>query len=176
VKINVDLQDELASLVAYDVDGEPVQGQPSLADAVLREAASQLLATLTRVDRDGLAERIRAIRDQVIRENIAEQVGLALAAPITRTSPWGEAKGEPVTVRELIRLELEAFLNSKATRDRFDSSSTPAKSLAELISQECRSVMSMELTKDVAAAKAEVGTAIRTRALTAAVAAISPKD
>lgn len=167
MKIEIDLA-ELG--FAYDPNGDPL-GHQSLEQAIVIEAARVVLdGELGNRVREQLGKAITAQVEQRAQE-IVEQV---LTEPIQRTTPWGEAQGTPTTVREIVRMTIERWLQMSRSNDRFSSSGAP-RSLADLIDAEVKSVMTKELQGEIARVKKEVAQTIQTHALQAAVAAISPK-
>lgn len=93
----------------YDSDGDRVPAG-TLGDAVVR----QLVEKFSRSDvYKGLAERVRTLRDEEIRTQLAPVITEALASPIKRTNSYGEKTGEDTTLREVIVAEARTWLNSK---------------------------------------------------------------
>lgn len=169
MKISVDLT-ELG--LEYDHDGDVV-GQRTFRGAVETRAARILLEELSSAERYEMGKRVRELRDEEIRAAIRVHIADAMAEPIVRSTPWGEAKGEPISIRELIREELEKFLSAKAsTRDSYNRNDGPS-SLGQMIAEQTRDVMTKELMESVKAAKAEIKDAVHGKALAAAVAVLS---
>lgn len=140
---------DLAALgMRYDEDGEPASRQ-SFEDAVIEAAAEKLLAD-TKEARHALKERVQRIRDEELRSAIAAEVRAAMDLPIQKTSQWGEAKGDPVTIRELIRLELAQFLSASPRGNDYRSSSdkTP-RNLEEMIREVANQALRQEFETEV---------------------------
>ena len=173
MKFEIDLGNLLAE---YDEEGAPASAANSrLREAIETRAAELLLSrAVSADDRYDIIQKINSIRHEVLYNRIAAEVDAAFDQPIRRSSPWGESKGDPVTILELIRLELESFLGGKQTRrDRHGSDSVP-QNLAELIQDACKIVMQGALSTAIVEAKQEVTNQVRDHALKAAVAALTP--
>lgn len=165
MKIEIDL----SSLgFHYDEDGDPVRNQ-SLEDAIVIAAANQLLS---KMDYEARA-RIQDYVESAARTYIAEVVDAALAEPIQRHQPWGDKIGEPVTIKEIVRVQLEKFMGAPSPTDRYGRSTSPAN-LTELVEQVVKSLINNELATDIRKIKQEVSDQLRTKALAAAVAALKP--
>lgn len=158
---------DLAALgMRYDEDGDPA-GRQSFEDAVIEAAAAKLLGDAKEL-RQALKERVQRIRDEELRAAIAGEVRAAMDLPIQRTSQWGEAKGEAVTIRELIRLELEKFLSASPRGNDYRSSSdkTP-RNLDEMIREVANEALRKEFDTEVRAARKAVTDKVTELALAA---------
>lgn len=166
---------DLAALgMTYDEDGDPV-GRATFQDAVIEAAAAKLLGDGKESER-ALKERVERIRDEELRAAIGAEVRSAMDLPIQRTSQWGETKGDPVTIRELIRLELEKFLSASPRGNDYRSSSdkTP-RNLEEMIREVTTVTMRGEFADAVRDAKAKVAAQVTELALAAAQKLIAQK-
>jgi hypothetical protein len=164
VKIEIDL----ANLgFHYDEDGDRV-GNKSLEDAIVQAAANKLLSGMEYPLRSQIDDYLKS----VAKEHIAGIVNGVLSEPIQRREQWGDKKGEPVTIREIVRVQLQAFMSAPTPRDRYGNSG-PAN-LTELVDQIVRGLLQKELAEDVRAIKKEVSDQLRTKALRAAVEALKP--
>lgn len=150
----------------YDEEGDPA-GRQSFEDAVIEAAAAKLLSD-NKETRHALKERVQRIRDEELRAAIASEVRAAMDLPIQRTSQWGEAKGDPVTIRELIRLELEKFLSSSPRGNDYRSSSdkTP-RNLDEMIREVANQALRQEFETEVREARKAVTEKVTELALAA---------
>jgi len=166
-KIEIDLAD-LGLPTGQDHEGEPY-GSTSLTDLIVSAAVEKLVGHDLRHE---VSEKVSKRISEEVDKRIKNEVELAFVAPIQRRSPWGDKQGPPTTVKEIIRESLEAFLQGKASRDRY-SSSKPAGNLGELIDDAAKHVMNAELKKSVDEAKAEIHKRVTAEALKAAVAVLS---
>lgn len=157
---------DLAALgMRYDVDGDPV-GRQSFEDAVIEAAAAKMLADTTETRRE-LRERVARIRDEEIRSAIAKQVRDAMDQPVQKTSQWGEPQGDPVTIRELIRLELEQFLSAKPRpRNAYSDDKTP-RNMEQIIAETVSEALRKEFDADIRQARKAITDKVTELALAA---------
>lgn len=167
MKVEIDLSD---LGFVYDEDGDPV-GKATLQDAVIQEAARQVVADIDREARQEIGRVTREVVSAQVNALVVEHVQQVMSQPIQRTTGWGEKQGEPVSILELIRVELEKFLTLKPGRR--DSYNSNPQCLADVISDATRDAMNRELREEVAKAKKNVHNAVTEAALSAAVAALA---
>jgi hypothetical protein len=159
----------------FDPEGGPIGEQRAdLRHAIVTAAASRLLANMTDDERRDLRAKATEKYERLMDERIAAQVDELMTEPFQRHKPWGDKIGEPVTVRELLREQMEKWLKAPASRDNFGSDNNGAKSLADLMQATTRQVMTQDMKAAVAEARKAVSDQIRTKALAAAVAALAP--
>lgn len=112
----VALDTVVAEVFGYDQEtGEPFAMGPgkTVADLV----AAQIVDRLVKDDRwPSLAEKVREIRSEVIREAIRPSVDEAIAAPVVKTNTWGEATGKPTSLREVVIDEARKLMNEPVDR------------------------------------------------------------
>lgn len=164
MKIEIDL-DNLG--FTYDEDGDPSR-TATLRDAIVQAAAHKLALEQNHEVRSDL----RHLATNIVTQRIASTVDEVLREPIQRTSPWGEHRGEPVTVKDMVREELHQFM-SRPPRDRYSFDRSKPNSLAELVQESTRTMLTGELKKTVEQAKENVHNTVTDAALKAAVEAIS---
>jgi hypothetical protein len=166
-KIEIDLRD--LGLPTYtDVDGEP-GGSRTLEDLIVDAAAQLLVGSVT--DRADLRARVVEQYNSRIKEKVEDMITDAFSQPIQRTTRWGETQGEPTTIKEIIRQEIEKYLDSaKASRPGY---STDNVSLTKLVENEVKQVLTTDMKKVIAEAKANVHNTVTQKALAAAVAELS---
>jgi hypothetical protein len=160
---NVNMTIDLASLFVepQQLDGEPVDLRAVMRDAVIEAAAAKLIGSFDHDERYEMRQEVQRARNELVRERLVEEVAAAMSEPVQRTTQWGEKRGEPTTVRELIRLELEAFLSGTHTNRLHDSYDKTPNNLAELIGSIANGVMNRELALAVQKAKATVDEELR---------------
>lgn len=161
-------------MTAITIDLDEILGhedQPSLRTAVLTKAALLLTERLHAEAADHIKQTIA----QVVDDEIREIVRTALAAPIQRTSPWGEKCGEPASVLDLARESLEKFVAAPAhRRDEFGGARRgPASNLTELIEDVVASAMRAELQPAVKEARAQISARMKEHLTTALAADVS---
>jgi hypothetical protein len=163
-KIEIDLAD-LGLPTGQDRDGEPT-GSQSLQDLIVNEAARRLIGNDRELQQE-LRSKITKQFDDEISTRVVALVEDAFIMPIQRTTPWGEEKGEPTTVKEMIREHIEKFLTG--TGRRRDSYNRDPQDLADVIDEAVKAAMTTDLQKNVDEAKKQVHTKITEAALKAAV-------
>lgn len=164
-KIEIDLRD---LGLTYDEEGN-ADGSRSLPDLVIDGAIDRLMS-----DRNLREEVRKQVAEQVtatVKEKVAILAAEAFDAPIQKTTVWGEKQGEPTTVREIIRLEIERFMTSKSDgrRNNYDA----PRNLSDLMADTTTQILTKDLKATVDAAKANVHNTVTQKALAAAVAELS---
>lgn len=152
MEIKIDLKD--LGIVEYDEGGDPMPG-PDLTDLIVAEAARMLIGSdrdLRKRVEETVAESVKTEVDAKVKVLVEEIV----TGPIQRTTVWGEKKGEPTSLKEIIRETSEKWLTGDARRGAYDSRDTPAKSMQELVSQETAAFLSYELRQTIDSAKKAV--------------------
>jgi hypothetical protein len=152
VNLSIDL--DALFVEPTELDGDPVNVRTAMRDAVVQAAATKLIAGFDYEELHEMRQEVQRVRSDLVRERLLAEVEAAFSEPVQRTTSWGEKLGEPSSLRELIRAELEAFLNN-TNRRRRDTYDKP-QSLAELIEIISRDVMSTTLRKSVSEVRAKV--------------------
>jgi Asp-tRNA(Asn)/Glu-tRNA(Gln) amidotransferase B subunit len=152
VNLSIDL--DALFVEPTELDGDPVNVRTAMRDAVIQAAATKLIAGFDYEELHEMRQEVQRVRSDLVRERLLVEVEAAFNEPVQRTTSWGEKLGEPGSLRELIRTELEAFLNN-TNRRRRDTYDKP-QSLAELIDIIARDVMSTTLRKSISSARAKV--------------------
>ena len=95
-------------------------------------------------------------------------------APIQRTTGWNEKQGDPMSITEMIRVELERFLSDwKPTeRSNYSSDKTP-RNLGDLIAEVSKHILATELRADIEKIRREVGVKVQDIAIAAAAEALT---
>lgn len=166
MKIELDLN----QMLGFEFDeetGEPI-GQKDFRTEVAHQAASALIMEA----RTEVMNQVRTKIGDVVTAEIRDVVREAMAGPIQQRTPWGESKGTPQTILEMVRTHLEAFLSGTTTgSDRYGN--RKPENLRQLIEEVAREVMTKELREGVAEAKKQINDEIRKRALKGAVDALA---
>lgn len=159
--VNVTL--DLASLFveSQELDGDPKALRDTMRAAVVQAAAAKLVAGFDHEELHEMRQEVTRLRSDAVRAAIADQVIAAMDQPIQQTTKWGDKIGEVTNVRELVRLELEAFLSGTSTNRKIDSYDKTPGNLRELINLVARDTMHGELGKQVRAARAKVDTEVQ---------------
>lgn len=164
-KIELDLNQMLG--FEYDSEGEPI-GQKDFRNEVANLAAAQLIGEY----RNDIKAEVRAKIGDVVQDEIRDVVREAMAGEIQQRTPWGETKGTPQTILEMVRTSLEAFLSGTTTGSDHYGNRKP-QNLRQLIDEVAREVLSKDLREAVAKAKKQINAEIKNRALKGAVDALA---
>lgn len=160
---DVNLNIDLASLFIEptELDGDPVDLRTAMRNAVVAAAAEKLVAGFDADTLHEMRQEVHRVRSELVRERLAAEVTAAMDLPVQRTTRWDEKIGDPVTIRELIRVELEAFLNGTKTNRRRDDYDKSPNNLAELIGNVANETMRGELASTVMEARKVVGARVQ---------------
>lgn len=173
VNISLNLNDLFAR--PGDPDSEPVDLNAVIRDAVVERAADKLLARFNASSLSGMADRVRAVRDEKIGEHVSAQIEQAMAAPIQRTTRWNEPQGEPTTVRELVREKLEELLNTRPNRTGSSGARNVAGNLDELLGDAAKDVLGKDLRQVVQQVRSQLQDSLLEKGLKAAIEAMAPE-
>jgi hypothetical protein len=161
MKLELDLNQLLG--MEYDEEGEAV-GRRDLRGEVVQMAANVLIKEM-RVD---AAKEIHEKVATVVLDEIRGIVREVMAQPIQQRTPWGEKQGEPMSILEMVRSNLEAFLSgTTGGRDRYGNDKP--ENLRQLVDQATREVISKDMREAINEAKQGVTKEVTQRALKAAV-------
>lgn len=164
-KIEIDLAD-LGLPTGFDYeDGEPT-GSLSLSDLIISAAVEKLLAANRNIVKE-IREQVNNAITKEIDTNVRTYVQEAFDAPIQRTTSWGEAQGEPTTVRELIRTSIESYVKAPSS-DKRGYNDRP-KNLVELIDDSTKQMLDKDFTEYLKQVKEGVKVTVHQKALDAAV-------
>ncbi len=79
--------------------GEEWANEETLGEALLDRAADKIAKGMAR---QNFNDRVAAIRDEEIREQLRPAVAAALNAPVQRFNEYGSPQGDPILLRDLI--------------------------------------------------------------------------
>ena len=159
IEFDLDLDKHLANHIGYDEDGEPVQQATTLEDVVLGMVAQRLTQTvITDESKRHLYDRVARIRDEEIREQIRPLIAEALTRSIQPTDHYGNPKGEPTTLAEVITREAKTAL----TVPKEGGFGKPKRTLVqEVIADAVTVQFRKELGEDIEEGKKAVRAALR---------------
>lgn len=120
--------------------------------AVIQGAVRQLV---NQMDKEAM-HAIKVTVQSVVERQVAAKVREALEKPIQKTTRWGEAQGEPTSILEIVREELEQFMSAKSYRETSYSSSKPPENLAEMVGDVVRIALRSELAPAIKEAREAV--------------------
>lgn len=152
----------IADLSLDTVLGEDDRRGPiTLADAIIESAVLRLTRDEEYRDiQGGLHKRVGQIRDEEIRTRVAAEVEAALTAPFRQTNTYGEAKGEPVTLRSLIVKSCEEFF----TQDVSEYNKPRQTKAQRFVHAAVEDAVKKELAAAIVEEKAKVVAAVRAKA------------
>lgn len=144
----------------YDHEGEPVFDAPiTIANLVADRLAQGLMGEAKKaVDYPSVTDRLNAAIDAAV----ADRVSAVLDREFTPTGPFGEAKGEPTTLAEIIAQRAEKWLTTRGD-DRGYGTYKPTH-LERLIDDAVGRAFKTEVSKAVDAAKTAAMTKVSTEA------------
>lgn len=129
--------------------------QQELYGAIVTRAASLIVKEY----RDKALADLKHRVETAVEAEVRAVVVAALAKPIQRTTPWGEARGETTTVLEIAREALAKYMQAQGSGIDRRHSDGP-RNLKELVDDVVRNAMRTELAEAVADARERVRTAI----------------
>lgn len=132
---------------SYD---EPPAYEPVSLGAAVVEAIAERLINEVRAD---IRNEVRAAVQPAIETEVSAIVRDTLTGEIRRGNRWGEAVGEPTTLRDMLADDVANYLNEPARRDRYDQRKGGFR---ELLRNTVDEVMSKELGEEIATARAAV--------------------
>src|SRR3982751_1277384 len=165
------LELDLNELLGFEYDSETGEaiGHKDFRNEVVSMAAGALIGEY----RNDLKGEVREKVGEIVLDEIRGIVREVMAGPIQQCTPWGEKKGEPASILEMVRTSLETFLSgTTAGRDTYGN--TKPANLRQLIDESTREVLTTELRTAVAEAKKQINNAVTKKALEAAVKALTP--
>jgi len=152
ITVNVD-EVTLDTIVRQGYDGESAT---TIADLVAAEIVQRLAAK--REEWYELSRTVTEIRREVIREAVLPAIEQAIAAPIQKTSLYGDPVGDPVTLREVIVDEARKVISAKDPNDyRGDKGTFLVRVVREEVSNALRAEIAAEVAKAKAAVADEIG-------------------
>lgn len=157
MNINVDVSDvNLASVVH---EGDDYRSRQTLGDVVADRMVENLLR---QSDYQPLRQRVLDIQNEEIRAQLAPIIAEAIAAPVQKTTHYGDPVGEPKPLREIVIEEAKAWMSAAADPRSYDRTK-PTKA-QKLVADAVDASMRKELAAAIAAEKEKVVAAVRAKA------------
>lgn len=161
LELTLNLDQNLARFRGYDHEGEPVEGPTTLEDLVIQLAADTVADRVTKDSQwDQHRQRVQTVRDEIIREKLEPLIEQALTRSLQPTDSYGQPKGEPTTLAEVIVGKATEMLTKQARVGRYPDERT-ATQVQAWISEAVDRHVKAELSKALEEAKAEVKAAVR---------------
>lgn len=147
------LEIDLSELWAEGTAGEAIVGRA--ADLLLRRSGEP---------RDSLARRVQQITDAEIRAQVAPAIGEAIEKALQPTNSFGEPKGEPLTLRQVIvNQAVEQLKAPDRSHQRGFDARHNGTVLEKIIAEAVASTLTRELQGAIEEAKREVVATIRAK-------------
>ena len=156
ITLTLDIGQLLTALgepTGYDPETDEPYGGTTMRAEIVRQASAAVVKQLEKI----VAEEVR----DSVRSQVSTIVSEAVAKGIRPVSGWGEPKGDPVPLTELIRQEVQDYLTKPSGGGYSDRSETR---LQKFIKEQVGTVLGKELQAEIATAKAQVLTAVRGKA------------
>jgi hypothetical protein len=140
------------------VVGADRNGPVRLVDLVVERAAHLLVAQADQAAYRSLRDQVTAEMKASIRGELDKLVAEALAGAVQPTNQWGEARGEPTTLREVILKDVAAWLNEArpTTGSRRDQLSPFRRMLEEEIEKAVKGDLADVMAKARETVKAKI--------------------
>lgn len=151
--------------VGYDPDSGPEVEPVSLGEMVVAGLVERLLVEIKRDSSTGYRGAVEAARDAASGATAAEATALvreALAGEIRQTNHYGEPKGEPTTLRDLIRADIAKYLNEKVPERGYGGDRRGG--FRELLQHEVDEAMNKELRAAIREAREQVVVKVQEKA------------
>ncbi len=152
----VTLETVVGKVMAFTEDGDEYETGTgkTVADLVADRIVDRA------VNREGwqrLADQVREIRAEVIRELVRPQIEAAIAKPVQKTNSYGDKVGEPVTLTELIIDEARKALRAPADSYNRGGETVIGKAVAEAVKKAFAAEIAAEVAKARALVSDEIG-------------------
>lgn len=160
-KVKLEVEIDLGNLRRYvgsDEDGPHYEPMP-LEEAVVAEAGRAIAAKLEREIREEMRYSVKTEVQEALRAALGPMVSEALDQAIQPTNSYGEAKGEPVTLREVIVKTAKEELRDARSRDGYGS--RKENLVQEIIRKEVGAALAKELNDAIKDAKVSVLAAVQ---------------
>jgi hypothetical protein len=146
-----------ARTTGYGGPDEPPEVEPIDLGSLVVEHISRTL--IEEVRRDIRTEVVKAV-SPAIKAEVTAVVREALAGTVQRTNSWGQAEGEPATLRDLILAEVTAWLGEKPPRSGYNDREREGGFRA-LLRHEVTEALRNDLRETITAARADVAAKVR---------------
>lgn len=148
----------------------PYQHPVTVEELVLDAAVAQLVRGIGADERRDLRGRAQKITNDVIREQVEPIVRAAIEQPFQPTDTFGNARGEPTSLHEMVLDVATKIL----TQRKQSTGRDPQRSFVEqVVHDQVTKALGAELTAAIEQAKAEVAAAVKDAAAGAIAQAIT---
>ena len=141
------------------IDLGKIYGEGSVANSIAEHAARQLLKAESEVANE-FHSRVKRITDEEIGKTIQPMICEAISAAVQLTDSFGQSKGEPTTLREIIVKRVEEELRSAQRADYIDTRHRNLPLLQVMIEREVARAVKEDLTEAMNNARKQVKEAV----------------
>lgn len=140
------------------------EGSQTLGNAIINRAVERMTKAgeYSEVS-SGLRKRVAQIRDEEIRNLVNLELAKAMTEPVIRTNSYGEATGEPTTLRALIIEHAKDFFTKKVSSGNYGRG-PETTSAQRVIADMIKETMTKELAAVFSEEKSRVVKAIQANA------------
>ena len=147
-------------------DYEPVSLGGEVISALADRLYHQVQADADRIRRSALerlAEEVEQMRTAAVTEEVTRIVRETLASEIQQTDNYGRPRGEPKVLIDLIREDVQAYLDERVPRQGYGDRERPG-GFRSLLKHEVDEALTKELRETIRAARADVAAKVKDRA------------
>lgn len=162
IEVQIDIDKHLMGDPIYDEYGEIVDsGQTTLEDIVLDQVVYKLVSNaINNKYEERLAQRVKDIRDETIRDIIAPIIEATINKSLQPTDNYGNPKGDPVTLAGLIEQRAKEYLVEKEPVP-YHSNKKPQTKIELFIESAVNNEIKKELHQALEDGKKEVKEAVQ---------------
>lgn len=161
--LNITITDlSLDTVIGQHYGGEDGGSPMVLLDAIVEAATTRIIKDADgREIYGGLRKRVDAVRDVEIRKRVAAEVDAVFAQPFQATNSFGEARGEPITMRAIIADAVKDWFTKDVQTNYREGKRTAA---SEFVKAAVDAALKKELAAVILEEKAKVVAAVQAKA------------
>lgn len=155
--INVTVSDlDLKTVIDDDYDDGRVTLADKVAEAIVARVVNDTGAW------NSIAARVRDLRDEEVRVQVAPLVAAAIAGPVQRTNDFGEPVGPPKALRDLIVEQVQQQLRKPA--DQYHTGGPRETWVEKLVREQVEKALREELSATIKVEKDRIVALVRAKA------------
>lgn len=165
ITVPLDFDQYLSTYTGPGPDGEYGR-EPATFEDIIAERVAHIVATKVIGDRDRYTSIRKSVEDRItelVAEKVDARIEAALAEPRQPTDGYGQPKGEPTTLTEIILTRVDQHLNS-AFKDQYNPRTNNKTRLQVLADEAIDRKWDDEVRKSIEQAQAEVRAQVTARA------------
>lgn len=113
----ITLEFDIEKLKSYYESDTGYYDVETVESAIIEAAGRALIKHLERSLEKSIADEVSAIVSETVTSKVGAIIDGVLDEKMQRTNEWGEKKGEPLTLREMIAREKEAWLSERVNNE-----------------------------------------------------------